>query len=136
MMAEAANGHGVWTRAESRLGRAIVSLGDAIRRELPSVRWALTTSKNQVKPLHMVATFALPGREDEQLVLSIMYTSFRGSMERYCDIMREDGPIVAELPRVNLGVETTEEVIERSITEVETFLTQGKDVILSCFGGG
>ena len=124
----------LWSDVEARLRLAIDRLGLAVKERRPDVRLDLSRSANDVKPLDLVATFSLPGRADEQVVLSVMFSRFRGPLELRTDVMREDGPFLLRLPPADLGTTPTEEAIRRSAEEAETFILNSHQLILKALG--
>jgi hypothetical protein len=106
------------------------NLADAVQRRLPTMRWNLQRSTNDLKPLDLVATFVLPGREDHQLVVSMMFTRFGGTMEANCDLMLEEGPILSEIPTRDLGADPTPDSISTAAGEFEAHLLNAEEVIV------
>jgi hypothetical protein len=119
-----------WSGLEHRLKTAIGKLTEAVQGRDPRIHCTLQRSTNDMKPVDLVATFALPGQEDHQLVLSLMFTRFRGTWEAHCDVMREDGPVLSEIPVHDLGVRPTNAAVEAVAREIETFILNADEVIV------
>jgi len=123
-----------WSTTRTRMRESLESLAAAVRRELPAVQFQVLESWNDVKPLHLTATYALPGRGDDQLVFSTMYTWHPGTLWRHCDLMQEDGPILLELPDLDLGDDPSEEALTTSVDEVVRFIQRCEQVIAERLG--
>lgn len=119
-----------WAGIEFRLVSAMENLTDAVQRRLPTVRWNLERSKNDLKPIDLAATFVLPGREDHQVVVSMMFSTFRGTIEAHCDLMLEDGPILSEIPTRNLGPAPSADSVSTIGGEFESFIRDGEELIV------
>src|ERR1700704_6593469 len=87
----------VWNRSEVRVREALGSLVAQISRQRSALRWTVNGSRNDVKPLHIVMTLERSHSANHRLVFSLMFTSWRGPLMRQCDLMIEDGEILARL---------------------------------------
>ena len=118
-----------WATLRIRLEDALDALAKAVRQQVPTAKFARLDTPNDLKPLHLGATFALPGHGDDQLVFSTMYTWYPGTLWRHCDLMQEDGPILLELPDQDLGEDPSEEALTASVDEVVRFIQRCEPVI-------
>ena len=112
----------LWETRAAAITIAGDALADEVRRRAPECVSRLGASTNNVKPLHHSRTFGLPGRHDEALVLSVMFTFSCGPMHLHCDLMQEDGPILSDLPLRDLGVNPTDAVIDSAVADVVAFI--------------
>ena len=125
----------VWKRRESRVSGDFAQLAERVRRRVPDLVTRGTTSANETKRLDVVRTFALPGRHDDALVLSSMFTFFGGSLNVHCDLMQEDGPIVRDLGSRDLGAHPSEEAIDAAVDSVVTFAGSCEEEIVARLDG-
>ncbi len=120
----------VWNRSDARIREALRSLASQISRERSTLRWTVNASRHKVKPLHLVMTLELSQRPNDSLVYSVMYTSWKRTTVRYCDLMIENGQILARLSDEDLGLNPSDARIEQSVDEVVEFIATCKDPIL------
>jgi hypothetical protein len=122
---------GVWSERERRIVEAFGDLARRMRARVTDLVSRGTTSANDVKPLHVVQTFALPEGHDRSLVLSAIFRAQDGSLRVNCDLMHEDGPILREVGPLDLGPEPDDAEIERAVDAVIRFATTIEDVVIA-----
>lgn len=120
-----------WKRREALVSEAFGALADRVRPRIPELVSRGTSSSNRVKHLSVVRTFGLPGKHDDALVLSTMFTTFGGTLNVHCDLMKEDGPILRELGSRDLGAEPAEEKIDAAVAAVVAFATSSAEEIVA-----
>lgn len=121
----------VWTKQTARIRNALEALGRGIKGQYPAVRWTINHSSNDVKPLDMIFVATKSGNWAESIVLSVMYTRFRGPLVRHCDLVIEDGDLLDALPDDDLGEKATWRGIDKSVSEVIDFVERSKATILT-----
>jgi hypothetical protein len=67
---------------------------------------------------------------NHRLVFSLMFTSWSGPLMRQCDLMIEDGEILARLLDDDLGEKPSDATIEQSVDAVIEFVAECKDPVL------
>ena len=76
-------------------------------------------------------TFALPGKDDDALVLSIMFIWARGPLLVHCDLMKEDGPVILDMGSNDLGPSPSASAIDAATDAVVDFVAGLGEVIVS-----
>ena len=120
-----------WARRQTVVVTAFEDMVERVRRRVPELVARNGSSTNIVKPIHVVRSFALPGKQEDALVLSTMFTFFGGSLKVHCDLMKEDGPILRDLGSRDLGAEPADEEIDAAVESVVTFVASSEEEIVT-----
>jgi hypothetical protein len=123
----------IWERVWTDVGDAFGRLAVSLRVRHPTLFWTAGHQDNNAFPFRAYASFNQPSRQGEDIVASVDFHRADDQLQYSCDIIVDDGTILAEGPEgiidVSRGIAPARAEIEQAVGRMIQFLEASEKIL-------